>query len=293
LTACQFDFLFYQGATIRRLQMIDLSRVPLIPDDPTNPHHTTYAFPPEISLKVRKFFEKESLPTVTDVTLDSLATRLHFRHYLGGIPSITPNDNPVALQKAYEEIPPANDGETGKELIAIKEATEALLSLLDGANPRTQELLAASYTFHRPAPKGIKGRRFPAIEDVFLVLGCFRNSVAEDGYMKSLMVTGKGRRPGGADETPYMLLDDMRKVLACNGIDPVLLASHSAKKVSKAIEENLKHEGIDLAEISAVKIVRFVKILKISGVTEAYIKEWRSLRKGKTVQPIEIMLDNK
>jgi len=266
--------------------MIDLSRVPLIPDDPTNPHHTNYAFSPEISLKVRKFFEKESLPTVTDVTLDSLATRLHFRHYLGGIPSITPNDNPVALQKAYEEIPPANDGETGKELIAIKEATEALLSLLDGANPRTQELLAASYTFHRTAPKGIEGRRFPAIEDVFLVLECFRNSVVEDGYMKSLMVTGKGRRPGGADETPYDLLDMMQAVLERNGTNPALLIPHinnlniSCPDDEKTLDKTPKNlglgrDGINLAAMSRKRIEELVKILRIGGVGAQYIQTWQ------------------
>jgi hypothetical protein len=236
--------------------MVDLSKVELVPYDHTNPQHTTYAFSPGISSKVRKFFAKESLPSVTDDTLDSLATKLYFQHYLGGIPSITANDNPIAIQEAYEENQPTNDGETGKELIAIKEATETLLSLLDNANPRTQELLAASYTFHRTAPKGIRNRRFPVIEDVFLVLGCFRNSVEEDGYMKNLMVTGKGRRPGGADETPYMLLDEMREVFLKN--------------------------GIDLAEISAAKIVSFVKILQINGLTTSYIKTWRLWRRDKT-----------
>jgi len=253
--------------------MIDLSRVPLIPVYPDSlfPAHT---FPPEINNKIRKFFIRESLPSVTDETLATLATKFGNQRQV--------NDFFIRTS-SYNKIPPANDGETGKELIAIKEATETLLSLLDNANPRTQELLAASYTFHRTAPKGIEGRRFPEIKDVLLVLECFRNSVVEDGYMKNLMVTGKGRRPGGADETPYMLLDDMRKVLACNGIDPVLLASHSAKKVSKAIEENLKHEGIDLAEISAVKIERFGKMLQIGGLTEHFIDPWRTWRKGRKI----------
>jgi len=52
-------------------------------------------------------------------------------------------------------------------------------------------------------------------------------------------------------------------------------------------------DGINLAAMSRKKIERFGKILQIVGLTEAYIKEWRSLRKGKTAQPIEIMLDNK
>ncbi len=48
--------------------MMNLSKAPFIPYDPTNPQHTTSAFSPGISSKVRKFFAKESLPSVTDET---------------------------------------------------------------------------------------------------------------------------------------------------------------------------------------------------------------------------------
>lgn len=210
-----------------------LSELQLIADD-HEVQFPKYSFPPETVQKIKKRFNH-----VTESMLDKLAQELDIWRY---------TLNRLVAMEADEETPALNDGKTGAEIRAILKSVQELAGLLKKCNRRTVGLIDEAYAFNKKAPKGITLRGRPAFGDVVHVLDCFSASITDDeGNIRALLVTGKGRRKGG-DILPATILENISSIL-CPDDD----------------------------FLGQADTLYLVKLLKLQ-ISEGHVKQWRKER---------------